>query len=437
MNCQDVREGIAAPARGGAGLTEWALAHAHVTQCPHCQAERASLHLVVTSVPAVEAPRGSAGAHLIEQLRVVVTRVAPSLIWLRSTSLSVLHEVVRAARATAATEATRLGDLSSRIRVLVSHSLTASARAAGEAIEMASASLTRAASLLPTLFVPSARVAAVSIGRVRSVSARVPRLLTRVGSASMIASRGIAHAASLLPALFVPSARVAADSIGSVSMTAFQGIARASSEAGGAVLGSMSRSFAVTLGAAGRGIMAGRGGVIRAGHVLVRAGGQLPSLLAPPARAVGHILGTIPDRARAHPRAWAGMAALLVLGAPVMVLGPRQWPDLVSWFSPAAPPVRDVRLPVDVDPGEPSAATPLARVEPRVAPAPQPVPQPVQTPRVAAPETRAAIPAPVRRAPASAPAPSTDVTSNGESSDPAAAIDWLLKGSGRRNAQSP
>ncbi len=359
---------------------------------------------MVTSTPEVEAPSASPGAHLIEQARVLLTRVAPSLIWLRSTSLSVLREAARVARAIATTEAARLGDLSSRIRVLASSSRTASGRAAEAAIAAASASLSRIASLVPTLVVPSARVAADSVGRVRSASAHVPRLLTRVGSASVLAS---------------------------------QGITRASSAAGGAVLGSMSRSFGVTLGAAGKGIAAGRGGVIRAGDTLVRAGGRLPSLLAPPARAVGHIVGTIPDRVRAHPRAWAGMAALLVLGAAVMVLGPRQWPDnLVPWLSPAAPPARDVRLPVDVDPGEPIAAAPLAPVAPpRAAAAPQPLPQPVLTPRAAAPETQAAVPAPVRRAPASAPTPSPDVTPNGESSDPAAAIDWLLKGSGRRNAQ--
>ncbi len=116
-------------------------------------------------------------------------------------------------------------------------------------------------------------------------------------------------------------------------MIASQGIARASSAAGGAVLGSMSRSCGATLAAAGRGIAAGRAGIIRAGDVLVRAGGRLPSLLAPPARAVGHIVGTIPDRVRAHPRAWAGVAALLVLGASVMVLEPRQWHDhLMPWL---------------------------------------------------------------------------------------------------------
>jgi hypothetical protein len=46
MNCHDAREGIS---RGGMGLTERALVHAHLMQCVECQKERASLPLLVSS----------------------------------------------------------------------------------------------------------------------------------------------------------------------------------------------------------------------------------------------------------------------------------------------------------------------------------------------------------------------------------------------------
>jgi hypothetical protein len=195
----------------------------------------------------------------------------------------------------------------------------------------------------------------------------------------------------------------------------------------------VSRSFGETIGAAGRGLTASRVGAVRTRDVIFRVGGRVPALLAPSARAVGHIVGTIPARARAHPRICAGIASVAVLVAAILLLGPRQWPDnLVPRLSPGDRLLRDVRLPVDRKPVEPIAATPLVQVTP---PRPAPGPQPVPTPRVAAPETYAAIPAPARRAPA--PLPSTEAAPNADASDPTAAIDWLLKGSGRRHAESP
>ena len=91
------------------------------------------------------------------------------------------------------TEVTRgLGALS-RLRVLMATSLTASTRAAVRAIEGAWASLTLAASGLPTVVAPSARAAAGLVERVRFVSAGVPPQLARLGSAAMAACHGAAR----------------------------------------------------------------------------------------------------------------------------------------------------------------------------------------------------------------------------------------------------
>jgi hypothetical protein len=137
----------------------------------------------------------------------------------------------------------------------------------------------------------------------------------------------------------------------------------------------------------------------------------------------------IPARAWAHPRVCAGVASVVVLVASLVFLGPPHWPA-------TRVPLRDVRLPVDQKPAVPAVVAPLAQTAPPPpAAGPQPVPVPVR--RAAAPEAPAAIPAPVRRAAASAPQPPTGATPNAEASDPTAAIDWLLKGSGRRPAESP
>jgi hypothetical protein len=197
----------------------------------------------------------------------------------------------------------------------------------------------------------------------------------------------------------------------------------------------VSRSFRETAGAAGRVIADSRVGAMRTLDLLRRVGGRLPLLLGRSGRAFGHIAVTIPDRARAHPKVCAGIVSLVVLVASILFLGPPQWPDtFVPRSSPGERPLRDVRLPVDRKAAEPVAAAPLVQVSP---PRPASGPQPVPALRVAAPETPAAVPALARRSSASAPPPSTEATRNAEASDPAAAIDWLLKGSGRRHAERP
>lgn len=357
MNCHDVREHFSAPVRGGTGLTERALVHAHVAQCAECQAARASLQLVPGIRQGAESSRAPVAA-------------------------SALRVAARAA------EATRVHDIPS---------LTASGR-----------SIEAVWTLPMTLFGPPARGAAHLVGRARRVSAGVPDLLVGLGSALVMAGRGTARGAREL------------------AVAAF------------AVLGGLgvlvSRALGQAVAVAARGITAARVEGLRIRDGLVRAGGRLPSLLAPPARAVGHILGTIPVRARAHPMVCAGIAVLVVLTS-IVALGPRQWPDhLAPWFSPGER--RDVRLPVDPKPAEPIAPAPLAEVAPlRPAAGPQPIPTaPILTPRVAAPETHAAIPAPVRRSPEPAAA---EPASSSDPSDSTAAIDWLLKASGRRNGERP
>ncbi len=282
MNCHEVRERFSAPSRGGAGLTERALVHAHVEQCADCQAERASLQLAVSSLPRVEPSRGRrrlrGPVHAIERLRFVIARVVPSLISLRSSLLSPFQATARVSSEAAGAGATRL--------------LAGCAR------------LTRVAGALPTLFMPLARAAADLIGRVRFVSARVPRLLIGLASASRIAGRGSARAAG---------------EIAGIGATRLLGLLSRL----GALVAISSRVFA---GAAGRVIVAGRTAAMRILDVL-RAGARVPVLVAPSARAVGRVVVMAPARAWAYPKVCAGVASLVVLVASLVVLGPPHWPD--------------------------------------------------------------------------------------------------------------
>ena len=330
-------------------MTEQALAHAHVTQCADCRAERASDAHALTARPAIEPSPGPSTAHVIGQIRLA---------------------------------------------------LSACTRATVSAIEDARARLTRGARRLPALALPSTEVAAGLVERTRFVGARVPRLLAELGSAGMSACRGAAHAAS---------------------------------EGAGMALGFVSRSSGETVRVAGRVVAAGRLEAARTRDGIVRVGGRVPSLLAPSARAVGHLVAGIGDHVRAHPRIFAGAVSGVALVASALLLEPHLRPAHFSpRFSTGEEQVRDARLPVAPEPAEPIAATPLV-IEvvparpvsgPQLAPPPR-APAPA---RVPVPERRAAIPAPVRGSD-SGPA---EATPTAEPSDPAAAIDWLLKASGRR-----
>jgi hypothetical protein len=385
MNCDEVRERFSAPSRGGAGLTELALVHAHVEQCADCRAARASPELAGGSLPRIEPSRGAAvsadSAHVIGRLRFVIAPVARSLISLRSSLLSAFQATPRAASEAAGAGATRL--------------LAGCAR------------LTRAAGALPTLFMPVGRAAADLAGRARFVSARVPRLLIRLGSALMIAGRGSARAASERAGIGTARLLGLPSRLGALAAISSKGL----------------------VGAAGTVVVAGRTGAMRTLGMLFRAGARVPVLVARSTRAVGRVVVMAPSRAWAYPKVCAGVASLAILVASLVVLGPPHWPD-------DRVRLRDVRAPVDRKPAAPAVVAPLVHTAPpATAAAPRPIPVPA--PRVAAPEARAAVPAPVRRSAVYAPQPPAEAARNGEASDPAAAIDWLLQGSARRHAERP
>ncbi len=416
MNCHDVREEFSASSRGGMALTERALVHAHVAQCVDCRKERESLQLVVSS------PR----------------RAEPS------------------------GEPSNFGAWLTRLRMRLSISLTGSAQAAVRVIDAARAGaeraalglLTRVRWLLPMVWARSARGAASLIGHVRFGITRFAHRLICLRSSLMIACRGatrvaieaaragVARIVDLptrvrwpLPLLLTRSVQAAASLIGRVHfmstrlahllvwlrssvMIACRGAARATIEAASAgvtqVLASLTR-LRVLVSISFTGAI----GITRhVGRIVVTTSG----------RALSH-LGARTSALRQRKAAWVGtgIVSLAVLGAAMMLLWPRQWPDNL------------------MDPAELAVPAPVART-----PAPVPVSARQAAPAgVSRPETargamqqrpgeaRDEILVPVRR-PAPAPLPSTEATQNGEASDPAAAIDWLLKGgSSRRHSQSP
>lgn len=343
MNCHEVREGLAASSRGGMGLTEWALVHAHVSHCVDCRKERESLQPGVSSRQRVALSRGASD-------------FAASL---------------------------------TRLHVRASISLTGSGQTAVRMIAAARAGVarvvglpTRVRGLLPPLVAPAAQAAASVIGHVRLVGRRVAHLLIRL----------------------------------------HQGVARAAIEATGRV------------------ISAGRIGAVRILDLLKRAIGRVWD--------VGRILVTTSGRALAllgaRTSAWTrtrpllrvstGIVSLTVLVAAIVFLWPPRWPGRLVERKPAellvTAPVTRTSAPVAVSPvGESRPETRRTTVRPRP------------------PEAQAGIPAPFRssdralaqsRTPATGPMPSMEATQTEETSDPAAAIDWLLNGGGsRRPTQSP
>jgi hypothetical protein len=444
-------------------LTEQALAHAHVTQCPDCQAKRVSVPLTLSARPSVEPP----------PIRLVIP--------------------TGAARETARADMTRVLGVLTRLRVLTSRSLIASTRAVVRPIELAWARLTRGVWRLPILIGSSARAAAGLLERGGFASVRAARRLTRLvsavlivchgtaravgeavgavlgllarslretvravgrvvvtcwlgalrardvlvrvggGMSSLVASsaRAVGHIVGTIPGLVARARLTSARSArlltrhGAAAMMACYGGARAAGAAAGAVLGLVWRSLGETVRAAGRVVATCRLGAMQTRDGLVRIGRGWPSLVAPSARAVGPIVGA----ARAHPRVCAAILSGIVLVSSLLFLEPRLPPD--DLLSPDERLVRDARLPVDRKPAEPSGAPPLAiQVAP---PRPAPGPRPVRAPRVAAPATPAPIPPPERRSAAVA----ADATPTAEASDPGAAIDWLPQGSPPRGAENP
>ena len=401
IDCYEVQEALAGPPRG-VSLTEWALVHAHVAGCPACQKQRESLELAISSqrvepshrpgakliersralvistarqVPMLVAPSARPVAISIERTRLVIARVPVLLTGLRSPLAIAAQGTARGVREAVAAGATRGLGLVSRLGVLASTSLTASTRAGMTLTETTGAAVAQVGRRMPSLITPSFRAAGHVVGRARLVIRRVPRAVIRLCSSMIVALRGPARA---------------------VGQAAGAGVAR--------ILGVLDRLGAVA-------------------SILARSA----------ARAIG-----------ARPRAYAVLAGLAVLVPSLLFLWPRQGlDDLGSRFSGRERTSREISVPVARTPVEPAAPVPLAVTSPPRARAGAP-PPPVaaarrETPPVTGSQRPAEIPAPVRRqATASAPPPSTDAPQSAETADPAAAIDWLLKGgNNRRQAESP
>lgn len=413
MNCNDAREEFS---RGGMGLTERALVHAHVMQCAECRKERESLSLVVSSRRRV-APSGAtwlprlrglvsgrAAVRGLEGARVRLTRVLSAVVRLSERAAG---QVIGATRSGMAISVALL----TRLRVLLAMSLAVFGRAAVRAFEGIGAGFGRAA----VRVVEVCQAGAPLVGRVRFAMARSAHL-------------------------------------------AFQGAARAAIEAARAgvtrVLAPLTRlpvwlsiSFTVSARAAGRVVAASRAQARQAPDALIRLRGLPSSFLARSGRAavkaigatwaVGRVIGTPSSRVRPLLKVGAGIASLAVLLAALLASWPRPWwpDDLMARFSAVERFSPDVRRPVDRTPVEPIAAAPLVQTS---------APKPVSAPR---PATQTEIPAPSRRpdpslarsrAAVSAPIPPTEAVQTAEASDSTAAIDWLLNGgTGRRRVENP
>ncbi len=471
MNCNDAREGFS---RGGMGLTERALVHAHVMQCMRCQQERESLPLAVSSR----------------------RRVAPS----------------RPARLR-------------RLRALGSVSLILTGQAAVRAFETGRVGVTRVPDLLPRVrglrWVPeqlSERVAAYVIRAIRSGMTNSVKLLTRLGVLLSLSSTVFGHAmvtvfkgvgvgvtrvADLLNRVRGPvsllvkrSERAAANVIGAArfgitSLTVFgQAVVRVVEvgRAGAPLIGrvrlAMTRLAQLAFQRSARvASEAGRAGIARAFPLLTRVRGLPPLFFARFERvavqaigvtwAAGRVIVTPPSRVRPRLKVCAGIASLAVLLAALLPSWPRPWwpGDLPARFSTVERLSPDVRQPVDRTPLEPVVAAPLVQTSapkpvsarrpaaPAAIPAPSRRPDPSLArsqapdfasepadrtplePVAAAPLVQTSAPRPVAQTEVPAPSRRPDPSlarQTAEASDSTATIDWLLSGgSGRRRIENP
>jgi hypothetical protein len=396
IDCHEVREALGAPPRG-MSLTECALVLDHVARCPVCQKEQESLQLAAISQRVEPAQPGakliehsralviSTVRHVtpsarpvaisIERARLVIARVPLLVGRLRSPLAIAVHGTARGAREAAGAGAARALDLVSRVGVLAATSLTAATRTGATLIESTGAAVAGVGRRMPSLVTPSVRAAGHGVGRARLAITRVPHAVIQLRSSVIGGLRGPARAAG---------------------QAAGAGVAR--------VLGVLDRLAVVA-----------------------------PVLARSAARAIA-----------ARPRAYAAIAGLAVLVPSLLFLWPRQGlDDLGSRFSGRERTSREISVPVARTPVGPAAPVPFAVTSPPRPGAGAP-PPPVaaarpETSLVTGSRTQAEIPAPVRRrATASAPAAAVDAPQSAETSDPAAAIDWLLKGSkSRRQSESP
>lgn len=388
MNCHDVREELSASSRGGMGLTERALVHAHVAQCVDCRKERESLQLVVSSLSISSTGSAQAAVRVIDAARAGVEGAAIGLL----ARVRWLLPMVCARSARGA--ASLLGHVRFGITrfahglICLRSSLMIACRGATRvAIEAARAGVARVVGLpirvrwpLPLLPMPSVQAAASLIRGVRSMSTRSIHLPIRLRSSSMIACRGAARAA--IEAASAGVTQVLA------SLTRLRGL--------------VSISFTGAI------------GITRhARRIVVTTSGGARSHLGARASAL--------RQRKAAAWVGTGIVSLAVLVAAMVLLWPRQWPDNLM---DRKPPELAVPAPAARTPAPVAISTPQA--------APVGVSRP-ETPRA----TMRPRPTEVRTT-ASAPLPSTEAAQNAEASDPAAAIDWLLKGgSSRQHSQSP
>lgn len=443
MNCRDAREGLTALFRGGMGLTERALLHAHVGQCVECRKEQESVLAVVSSRRPVTPARALLHGHdkMIDAIRLGTASLAAWLTRLGvplAISLTVAGlAVIEAGRVTA----TRLVDLLTRARRLLPRLLEHLVRASAAVIEATRCSGVRFVGLLARLRVPLRTSLAMSrqaaVGMIEA---------SRVGVRWLVGL--LARMRAVLRLLCTLSARTAIEAIGAIWVAA--------------------RSVATT-----------------SGRAL-----SLPGLSARIFAARRRDWGSTRSRepltsrsttsgVRALLKISTGIASLAVVVATMVFSWPRERPDdrilRASSDERFSPDVRPpAQVPADPKVIEPAAPAPVAETRaPRSASAPRPAPAagPAPVTRLVAvrpePPERPESTAPLRspdpaltqgRAAASAPPPTPEATrspepsrlqasarsrdgarsQNAEASDPT--IDWLLKGGqgiSRRHIESP
>jgi hypothetical protein len=155
--------------------------------------------------------------------------------------------------------------------------------------------------VIPTRAMLTSRSPIASTRAVVSSARAVAGLLERAGFAGVRAARRLTR-------------------LGSAVLIVCHGTARAVGEAVGAVLGLLSRSLRETGRGVGRVVVPCWLGALRTRDVLVRVGVGLSSLVASSARAVGHLVGTIPGLvARARLASARSARRLTRLGTAVMM----------------------------------------------------------------------------------------------------------------------
>jgi hypothetical protein len=398
IDCYAVQEALAGPPRA-VSLTEWALVHAHVAGCPACQKQRESLELAISS-QRVE-PSHRPGAKLIERSRALVISTARQVPMLVAPSARPVALSIERARLVIA----RVPGLLTGLRSPLAIAVQGTARGVREAL----AGVMRALDLASRLGV----LASTSV----TASTRAGVALTETTGAAL------AQVGRRMPSLVTSSVRTAGHVVGRVQLVItrlLSGVIRLCS------------SMIVALRGPALGTRQAAGaGVARVLDVLDRLGAVASVMARSAARAIG-----------ARPRAYAVFAGLAVLVTSLLFLWPRQGlDDLGSRFSGRERTSREISVPVARTPVAPAAPVPLAVTSPPRTGAGAP-PPPVAAARPETPpvsQRPAEIPAPERRrATAAASPPSTDTAQSADTADPAAAIDWLLKGgNSRRQAESP